>query len=215
MKVGLLLFTIGLALGLYLSFMYSVASRTDAKPPVPVVPARELQKEVTSSERAFAGKMDSLQSENKKLAVNLDKTKAELQKAKARSLALEQRTKRLIKQNNEAQESPYAYNASCDSLIGTVEALMQASAQKDSLYEGVVSGLEVQVANRDSAIALGVEQYQSLKATFDKSLQNQSLLETQNTTLTKTVKRQRVKSKFVSALLFIVTGIAASQIIQR
>lgn len=215
MKVNLLLFTIGLALGLYLSFMYSVASRTDAKPPISIVPAKQLQKEVALSEKAFARKMDSLQSENKRLAVNLDKTKAELQKAKAKSLALVQRTKKLIKQNNEVQESPYADNASCDSLIGTVEVLMQASAQKDSLYDDVVASLEAQVVNRDSTISIKAKQYQSLKASFDESLRSQSFLEQENTSLTKTAKRQKVKSKIVSALLFIVTGVAASQLIQR
>lgn len=215
MKVNLLLFTIGLALGLYLSFMYCVASHTDAGPPVPIVPVKQLEKEVAQSESLFTGKLDSLQSENKKLAVSLEATKDALQKAKAKSLVLEQKAKRLVKQNSEAQESPYAYHASCDSLIATVESLMQASVEKDSLYESVTSSLEAQVVKRDSIITLNDEKYQSLKTSFDKSLQNQSLLQKENTSLSKTAKRQKVKSKVVSALLFIATGVAAAQIIQR
>lgn len=215
MKVNLLLFAIGLLLGLYLSFMYCVATYATDRPPVPAVPVKGLQKEVASSESRFAGKLDSLQSENRKLVVSLDNTKAALQKAKAKTTGLEQKTKRLVQQNRDGQESPYAYSASCDSLIGTVEVLMQASVEKDSMYENVVSGLEARVQNRDSTIILGIAQYGSLKASFEKSLQSQSLLTKQNDWLNKTVKHQKVKSKVLTALILIGGGLATGYIIHH
>lgn len=215
MKLNLLLFAIGLVLGLYLSFMYCVATHTAAHAPVPALPVKKLQKEVAASEKVFAAKLDSLKAENRKLETRVNTAKAALQKAKSNSARLQTKTKNIIQQNLKAQESPYAYDPSCDSLITTAEALMQASVEKDSLYEGVVKDIEAQVANRDSTISLLHERHHFLTTAFEKSIQSLALVQKENTVLTKAARRQKIKSKVFSAALFILSGAAAGYLLTR
>jgi len=215
MKINLLLFAIGLFLGLYLSFMYSVALSADNKPPGVNTPVKQLQKEVSKTETSFAQRFDSIQSENNKLTVGLNDTKAALQVAKQKSKALEQKIKTILLIKESTEEPIAFYDPACDSLIGTVEYLMQASAQKDSLYEEVQINLQTQIKNKDSTISLQANQYQSLKSTFSKSLESQEVLDRQNRLITKAYKKQKVKSKVLSALLFIGSGVAAGYIINR
>ena len=104
---------------------------------------------------------------------------------------------------------------SCDSLIATVEYLMQSNSEKDSLYETANINLEQQVINKDSTIALKDEQYNMLKSSFNQSLSNQSALFDENKLLLKQVKKQKVKSKILSAALFIFSGAAINHLIRH
>jgi DNA repair exonuclease SbcCD ATPase subunit len=215
MKINLLIFSIGLFLGLYLSFMYNVALSADNKPPSARTTVKQLQKDVSKAETSFTKSFDSIQSENNKLKIGLRDTKAALQVAKQKSAALEQKVKTIL-QKRETVDGPIAfYDPSCDSLIGTVEYLMQASTQKDSLYEEVQINLQAQIKNKDSTISLQSNQYQSLKSTFSKSIESQRELEIQNISLTKAYKKQKIKSKVLTALLFIGSGVAAGYIINH
>lgn len=215
MKINLLLFSIGLFLGLYLSFMYNVALSADNKQPSVRTTVKQLQKDVSKAETSFAKSFDSIQSENNKLKVGLSDTKAALQVAKQKSAALEQKVKTIL-QKGETVDGPIAfYDPSCDSLIGTVKYMMQASTQKDSLYEEVQINLQAQIKNKDSTISLQSNQYQSLKSTFSKSIESQRELEKQNISITKAYKKQKIKGKVLTALLFIGSGVAVGYIINH
>ena len=215
MKINLLLFAIGLFLGLYLSFMYRVALSANDKPPEVSTTVKQLKKEVSKNESSFAESFDSIQSENRKLKVGLSDTKAALQISKSKYTVLEKKVKAVILKQESNDEPIAFYDPSCDSLIGTVEYLMQASAQKDSLFEEVEINQQAQLANKDSTIRLLANQYQSIKSNFSKSLNGQAELEKQNASLTKAYKKQKIKSKVVTALLLIGTGITAGYTINR
>ena len=215
MKINLLLFAIGLFLGLYLSFMYRVALSANDNTPGVSTTVKQLKKEVSKAESSFAKSFESIQSENTKLKVGLSDTKAALQISKQKYTALEKKVKAVILKRATNDEPIAFYDPSCDSIIGTVEYLMQASTQKDSLYKEVETNLQAQLANKDSSINLQASQYQSLKSTFSKSLEGQAELEKQNAYLIKAYKKQKIKSKVLTALLFIGSGIAAGYIINR
>jgi hypothetical protein len=215
MKINLLLFIVGLLLGLYLSFMYNVALRVNYKSPGVSTPVKQLKNEVSKAETSFAKSVDSIQSKTNKLKVGLRDTKAALQVAKQKSTTLEKKVKTIL-QKRESFDEPIAfYDPSCDSLIGIVEYLMQASTQKDSLYEEVQINLQAQIKNKDSTISLQSDQYQILKSTFSKSLESQGELEKQNISITKAYKKQKIKGKVLTALLFIGSGVAAGYIINH
>jgi hypothetical protein len=97
----------------------------------------------------------------------------------------------------------------------TVEQLMQSSSEKDSLYEIAASNLEDQIKNKDSTISLKDKQYNEVKTAFSKSIENSNGLLSQNKLLSKQVKRQKFKSKVLSAALFVLTGAAANYIIHH
>jgi hypothetical protein len=215
MKINLLLFAIGLFLGLYLSFMYRVVLSANDKSPGVSTSVKQLKKEVSKAESSFVKSFDSIQSENTKLRVGLSTTKAALQISKHKYTELEKTIKAVILKRESDDEPIAFYDPSCDSLIGTVEYLMQASTQKDSLYEEVEINQQAQLSNKDSTISLQASQYKSLKSTFSESLEGLAELEKQNVSLTKAYKKQKIKSKVLSVLMFIGSGIAAGYIINR
>jgi hypothetical protein len=216
MKYYLLTFVLGIAFGLFVSFMYCT-TLNDTSPSKPVAKiTNELKKEVAKSEVSYSKAVDSLKNRSSKLQVELSNTKSELTKAKQKNYSLQLAVYGLIeKKSNLKSVDKIETDDGCDSLIVTVEELMQSSSEKDSLYEQASINLEDQLKNKDSTITLKEKQYTEIKSAFAKSIENGSELSIQNKRLTKQVKRQKFKSKVLSAALFIVTGAAANYIIHH
>jgi hypothetical protein len=216
MKYYIITFVLGVAFGLFASFMYCTMLN-DMPPSKPLVKvATELKKEVAKSEVVYSKAVDSLKTKTVKLQTELTDTKAELSKSKQKNYSLQLTVYDLIDKQVEGKQVDNAYtNKSCDSLIVTVEQLMQSSSEKDSLYETVTTNLEEQLKNKDSTISLKDKQNGEVKSAFEKSIENTNALFKQNKQLTKEVKRQKFKSKILHAALFIVTGVASGYIIQH
>jgi hypothetical protein len=216
MKYYLISFVLGVAFGLFVSFTYCTM-RTDASPSKPATKiATELKKEVAKSEVNYTKTVDSLKVQSVKLQSELTNTKTDLSRAKQKNYSLQLTIYALIDKQAENKKISGLYtDNSCDSLIVTVEELMQSSSEKDSLYEQATINLEHQLKNKDSIIALKEKQHIEIKSAFDKSIESSNELSSQNKVLTKQVKRQKFKSKVLSAALFILTGAAANYIIHH
>jgi hypothetical protein len=187
----------------------------DSSPSKPITKiTTELKKDVGKSEVNYSKAVDSLKTQRVKLQSELTDTKTELSKAKQKNYSLQLTIYDLIDKQAESKQESNA-NDNCDSLIVTVEQLMQSSSEKDSLYEKATINLEDQLKNKDSTISLKDKQYNEVKSAFNKSIENSSELTSQNKALTKQVKRQKFKSKVLSAALFILTGAAANYIIHH
>lgn len=216
MKYNLICFAVGVLLGLFLGIVYCTATFNNNSSPVPIPSAKELQKEVTHFETGYRKSFDSLKKESTKLISALNMTKTELQQAKQRSQLLQGQVYDLLDSRFERQKSDTIVSiTSCDSLAATVKELMQANEQKDTLYEHVTANLENQVKNKDSTLALKDYQYGQLKSAFDHSVSNQTLLVEQNKLLNKEYKKQKLKSKFLSATLFVLSGAAAAYLLHH
>jgi hypothetical protein len=216
MKYYLISFVLGVAYGLFVSFTYCTM-RADASPSKPATKiATELKKEVAKSEVNYTKTGDSLKVQSVKLQSELTNTKTELSRAKQKNYSLQHTIYDLIdKQAANKKISGIETGNSCDSLIVTVEELMQSSSEKDSLYEQATINLEDQLKNKDSIIALKEKQHIEIKSAFAKSIESSTELSSQNKVLTKQVKRQKFKSKVLSAALFILTGAAANYVIHH
>lgn len=216
MKYNLLCFAVGLLSGLFLGLMYGAAVFGNNPLPVSVPSSKELKKEVTHFEASYAKSFDTLKKENDKLTSELTATKSALQKAKQRSIDLQGQVYGLLDRRFEMQQADTPMTTTpCDTLSAMVNDLMQAGAQKDTLYEEVTGNLEKQLANKDTTIALKNVQYADLKTAFEKSIQGQQLLADQNMQLSKQYKRQKVKSKLLSAILIALSGAAATYFIHH
>lgn len=216
MKNNILSFLFGLLLGIALTLLFQFLMIDDYTPPVKKIEIKSIEKQVSTSEVNYAKTVDSLRNQSVKLQVQLSDTKTELSKTKQRAYSLQVTVYELLDKRLENEANGNANNATlCDSLIVTVEDLMHSSSVKDSLYEKVNSNLEEQVKNKDSTIALKEAQYLDIKSAFKKSIENQNELLDQNRLLDKQVKKQKFKSKVLSAALFILTGAAANYIIHH
>jgi hypothetical protein len=216
MKNYIITFILGVAFGLFVSFMYcTMLNETSPSKPLAKV-TTELKKEVAKSEVIYLKAVDSLKTKTSKLQIELTDAKAELSKSKQKNYSLQLTIYDLIDKRAETKRFGNTdINSNCDSLIVTVEQLMQAFSEKDSLYETVTTNLEEQLKNKDSTISLKDKQNGEVKSAFEKSIENTNALFKQNKQLTKEVKRQKFKSKILHAALFVVTGVASGYIIQH
>jgi hypothetical protein len=214
MKYYFAAFVIGLLAGIAISFLYcaSLSSEPSQKPIAKVT--TELKKEVAKSEVSYGKAVDSLKKQSVKLQVELTDTKTELSKAKQKNYSLQLTIYGLIDRQTQTKQSG-DNNENCDSLIVTVEELLQSSSGKDSLYEKATSNLEDQLKNKDSTIILKEKQCTELKSAFDKSIQSSNEIIAQNKQLGKQVKRQKFKSKVLSAAVFILSGAFANFLIHH
>jgi hypothetical protein len=177
---------------------------------------RAIQKEVAKSEVDYTKSFDSLKKESSKLEFVLKDTRASLKKSKHKNHSLQVEVfdlldTRFVKQQTDAIPN----DGNCDSLIVTVGNLLQSTFQKDSLYEEVAKNLEEQLKNKDSTLVTKDKQYTEIKFALTKSFEGQQTLIDQNKFLSKEAKRQKFKSKILSAALFIFTGVATNHLIQH
>lgn len=210
MKYYFIVFGLGLALGLFFSFMYRTLLPDET--PLPSVVKelpKKLETQVSKSETVYAKTFDSLKKQSVKLGTELKETKSELEKAKQKNYSLQVQVYSLLDRQTTTTDS------SCDSLITTVEYLMQSSTEKDSLYENVTSNLEQQLSNKDSTNAIKDKQYQEIKIAFTKSIDGQKELIDQNKILNKQFKRQKLKSKVLGAALLIFAGAATNYLLHH
>ena len=216
MKYYLITFLLGVAFGLFVSFMYCTML-TDVPPnkPLPKI-TNELRKEVDKSEVSYAKAVDSVKLQSVKLQSDLSDTKKELSRAKQKNYSLQLTVYDLIDKQSQAKKvGGVENNTGCDSLIVTVEELMQSSSEKDSLYEKTTVNLEDQLKNKDSTITLKEKQYSDIKSAFAKSIENTNEVLAKNKLLTKQVKRQKFKSKVFSAAILILSGAATNYMIHH
>lgn len=216
MKYNILCCAVGVLLGLFLGLIYGASTFNNNPLPVSGSSAKELKKQVAQSEKDYSKSFDTLKKKSDKLTSELVVAKAELQMAKQRSQVLQGQVYNLLDSRFEMQQAdtPIA-TTPCDTLSAMVKDFMQAGAQMDTLYEEVTANLEQQVANKDTTIALKDAQYNDLKTTFEKSIESQQLLANQNKQLTKEYKKQKLKSKLVSAVLLALSGAAATYFIHN
>ena len=215
MKYYVIVFTLGLLLGLFYSFMYRTLFVVPVKPSVSKKSVVEIKKEVAQSEVVYAGHMDSLKKKNTKLEQELVGTKKTLTEVKKQNHSLKVQVYALIDRRKEPTLGDQVTDNDCDSLITTVEYLMQSNTEKDSLLEVVALNVEEQLKNKDSTITLKDEQYKNLKTSFEKSLSNQQQLIEENKLLGRQEKKQKLKSKFLSAAILIISGAAVNHFLQH
>lgn len=215
MKYYVIVFTLGLLLGLFYSFMYRTLPVDPVKPPVSKKSMVEIKKEVAQSEIVYARNMDSLKKKSIKLEEELAGTKKTLAAVKQQNQSLKVQVYSFIDRVKEPSLQINAIDSSCDSLITTVEYLMQSNTEKDSLYEVTALNLEEQLKNKDSTVALKDDQYKNLKTSFEKSLSSQQQLIDENKLLGGQVKKQKLKAKFLSAAILIISGAAVNHFLQH
>ena len=216
MKYNLMFFALGLIIGLFISFTYYSNTVEKQLSKWETAAPKQLQEKVKVAQKVFDQKSDSFQKQNVSLQAALKTTKKELETAKEKVYSLHLTLYELLDERYESAASSTVNNdAACDTLAHHVTNLMQASNQKDSLYDSALANLEQQVENRNASIAIKDLQYREIKAAFTISIESQEGLVKQNKLLDKKIRGQKLKSKLLSGALLVVTGAAATIFLQR
>ena len=173
-----------------------------------------IEKHVAEVESSFQQKIDSFKTISTALVKQLGQTRKTLSDARNKNLVLQTQVYDLI-DRQPVNTDTVTVNRDCDSLKVKVVELIHSNNEKDSLCEDMNTNLEMQLKNKDSTIAVKDTGYQSLKSSFAESIAQQQGLFEQNKGFQQQFKRQKVKSKLLSAALLIVSGAAANFLIHR
>ena len=117
MKYYVIVFTLGLLLGLFYSFMYRTLFVVPVQPSVSKKSVVEVKKEVAQSEVVYAGHIDSLKKKNTKLEQELVVTKRTLTEVKQQNHSLKVQVYALIDRRKEPTVQLQEMDNDCDSLI--------------------------------------------------------------------------------------------------
>lgn len=216
MKYHLLLFALGLAIGLFISFTYYSNSVETQLSKWEAAAPRNLEAKVKVTQKVFDQKADSFQKQNVSLQADLKATKKDLATAKEKVYSLHLTLFELLdKRFEDSNSNLKAVDASCDTIVHHVAYLMQTSLEKDSLYEKAIANLEEQSKNWDSTLAVKDHQYREIKAAFMESVKGQEGLIQQHKLLEKRVRVQKLKGKLLSGAVLVITGAAATIFLQR
>ena len=173
-----------------------------------------IEKQAEKAEEKYQLQIDSLNATSIALNKQLKVTTQTLTTVKKKNLVLQTQVYDLIDRQG-ASTDPIQTMNDCDSLKTKVVELIQSGNEKDSLYEDANANLDAQLKNKDSTIQIAAIQYQTLKTSFKESLSQQQVLYDQNKSYQKQFKRQKVKSKLLSAALLIISGAAVNYLIHH
>ncbi|MBS1586504.1 MAG: hypothetical protein JSS82_13265 [Bacteroidetes bacterium] len=214
-KLNRIIFLVlGLIMGIGGTIFLSGSKLPNAAPVIALQSPTDQKNASVIVEAHFQGKVDSLMQTNSNLNKRVTNSKAELQKAKQDNKVLLELVDTLLAHSSQTTDTATKL-AQCDSLSETVQELIITSYVKDSLYEDMATTLQAQVSNKDTVISTQHEQYNALKLSFDLSLSQQNVLAGNNLLLEKQVKKFKIKNKLLSAGIFILSGIAAYQLLHH
>lgn len=98
----------------------------------------------------------------------------------------------------------------CDSISKSATEFIQASIEKDSLYEIITTTMQTSIRNGDSTIALQQQQYGLMQLDYNRANLANKYLVDENLLQHKELRKQKVKNKVLSVGLLLVSGTAAS-----
>jgi len=215
-KVTAIIFLlVGLTVGICLSVLFQGCdSNTKPAKNSEIVNPYVIEQRAQVNESHYLQKIDSLKANTQELQKQLTTTRFSLEKAKKRNTELQSQVYELLDKPTAVSDTAQLLS-DCDSLKVKVEDLIASGNEKDSLQDVQTHNLEQQIKVKDSTIEIQVGSYQSLKSSFNQSLQEQQALLDQNTALKKEIKRHKLKSKLASIGLIILSGITAGSLIHH
>lgn len=154
--------------------------------------AETLQRNFQKAKQEFNKVADSLKTENQKLNVKLQVTRALLKK----------------------QQTLVTSNIPCDTLRKEVFVLNELSNEQDSLCSLNISSLNQAVAIRDSQIVMCNRTYQSMYDLQKENQQRQMQLADDLKTALKANRKKRFENKMLTCGLMIMTGITTTLFIK-
>ena len=208
-----------LIVGIVIGISFTKLFQSNNSEQVPLVNIKNikptvLEKQVATTTEKYQLQIDSLNTKSNLLDKKLTDTKQILVAVKKKNLVLQTQVYDLIDQQQNSSDT-LQNNNDCEMLQTKVVALLQLNNEKDSLYETVTNTLESKVKNKDSALLVTDLKCQSLQSAFNEGIIQQNNLFEQNKTYQKQFKRQKLKSKLLSAVVLVFSGVVANNLIQH
>ncbi|TXJ28230.1 MAG: hypothetical protein E6Q24_05470 [Chitinophagaceae bacterium] len=225
LKSTLAIALICFALGCCTAFLFTTNCSSPSKLPA-LTHAALLKQQADSLHAYYQAGIEELEARNKQLTAELQSTKAELKAAKSKAntkaAAIKKiinppgyPAKELIKKSAASSFSENTELQNCDSLTILVSEFLEEAEQKDSLYDTYILQQDSLLTGKDEVIALQESENRNLSFLFKQSLSQQTILEKDNFSLRKKIKRQRSAGRWLAVGSAIITGIATHYLSNR
>jgi len=209
-----ILFSLFSALSTYLLFDSMRSFKTEVRESKMAV--KEMQEQVNTIENKYKSEIQYWVLKNNSLNSKIQKTETELKQSKQRANSLQGKIQNLISPSPTLPEGKGENSGEeCDSLKKYIEDFISETTIKDSLCDTEIFDLKNVIQNKDSAMAICEKSFMQMKQVTDSSLAMQNALAAQLNLSDKKIRRENRKTKFLSAGLFILSGITATLLLQK
>lgn len=204
------------------------------------VEVKELKKDAVANDIAYQKQINDLNKQNIELQFQLQVSQSLLDETKDSTKEIELKIRRIIEHRRKQRQSddklagvlslqnperdkPKIKNGyvaifddtPCDSLINEVQNYITGNHRKDSVYEVQLAQFDSVVSVKNRIIEADQTAYSSLYNLFQKATSDKANLSMENKSLKKQFVRQRVKSKVLTAALFVLSGFTANYILRH
>lgn len=155
-------------------------------------------------------RIDSFDKQTLSLVAELEQTRQQLAQAKVKA---KQALRTSTRQLQQLTHDPLTTTSHLiDSMMTAIE---NTQNEKDSLYEATIANQDTQLRIKDTTSQLQQLQYASLQRSFGQILAQQEVILQRNDQLSKKLKRQQVKSRLLTGLTLVATGVVASYLLRH
>lgn len=203
----------GFVAGISLSFLFRKNNKENINP-VAVQPGsvKILEEKTIEKEKQLQLLIDQMDRNTALLNDRLQTLARQLHDNRTANRNLLERSMALA--NKKAPEDTALLLADCDTLKSEVILLNSYIREEESLCDSVTGNQQQQLTQKDSVITLHRIQYASLKNAFTESVAQQKLLLDQNSLFKKQLRKQKLKSKFLSGIAIIAAGITTHYLLK-
>lgn len=207
-----ILFSLFSALSTYLLFDSMEGFKTEVKESKMAV--KGMQEQVNFIEYRYKAQVSYWKRKNNHLMKQIENTESALNQSKKNINSLQGRIQRLITDGKVLKDT-IEIITNCDSLKEQVTQFISETETRDSLCDSEIVDLKTVIQNKDSALAISEKSLVLIKQAADSSLMAQRALADKLQLADKKRKRENIKSKILSAAVFILSGVTATLLLQK
>ena len=175
---------------------------------------KEMQTQINAIENKYKMEIQYWVQKNNALQEQIRKTETALSESKQKSNSLQGKIHVLISTSNALQDTSEIIS-NCDSLKQQVSQFITEVNIKDSLCDNEISNLKDLIQNKDSAFAVCERGFLAFHGVLDFSLAQQTALADKLSLAEKKARRENLKAKFLSAGVFILSGITTTLLLHK
>lgn len=175
---------------------------------------REMKEQVGNIESKYQSEIHYWMQKNISLQNRIQQTDMALDQSRKKEKSLQGKIVSLITGSKTLTDT-FSIVTNCDTLKEKVTQYMAEANVKDSLCDSEITDLKTIIQNQDSAMTVCQNSFSMLKQVTDNSLAFQEKLTDELNSANKKFNRERIKSKFLTAGVMILSGATTFFLLQK
>lgn len=175
---------------------------------------KEMKAQVSLIETNYQSEIRYWVNKNMALQSRIQETNFALEKSRLKEKSMQGKILSLISESKNITDTS-AFISNCDSIKERVTEFIAETNIKDSLCNSEITDLKEVIQNQDSAMVVCQNSFSMLKQVTDSSFAFQNKLADELSLANKKLKREKIKSKFLSAGIMILSGATTFFLLQK